>query len=408
MKATDSDYTRRKFITTAASGLAVAGLTALPGGGVIAQQAQKAENTQDKKIIYRTLGKTGIKLPIVSMGVMNAGNPSLIQASYDAGIRHFDTAAVYQYGANEQQVGNVIKKMGVRDKVIIGTKIYTPDQRSDLSAAGLKKKLMTLTEGSLTRLKTDYIDILYLHSISSADEVNNPAVIEACNYLKESGKVSFIGLSTHSHMAEVINEAVKVGIYDVILTAINFTMADDTTLLNAIKNASDKGIGIIAMKTMAGGSQWPDPESRQNYSSSVIATAALKWVMRNKNIATAIPGYTNLDHMDEDFSVAYNLDYSPEEKKFLGDNKVKLSIGFCRQCGKCMAVCPNGVDIPTLMRTYMYAAQYSNYHLACETLNEIPRHKSIEKCLSCSTCSVRCANTVNIAQRIDALKMMYT
>lgn len=407
MKESNSDYTRRKFLSTAASGLAAAGLTAIPGGTAIAQEVKKTGEKSAKKIIYRELGRTKIKLPIVNMGVMNANNPGLIQASYEIGVRHFDTAANYQYGANEQQVGSVLKKMGVRDKAVIGTKIYTSAQRSEMTAEQAKKKFIELTDGSLTRLKTDYVDIMYIHSVNDAKTVSNPVIMEALAHIKEKKKARFIGVSTHSNMPEVINEAVRVGIYDVILTSINFTMADDTILLKAIKNAADKGIGIIAMKTQAGGSRWPDPESRRNYSNSVISTAALKWVMRNESITTSIPGYNNFEHMNEDFSVSFDLEYTPEEKKFLSDNKVKLSIGFCRQCKKCLASCPNDVDIPTLMRTHMYAAQYSNFYLARETLNEIEKQRSIRVCTSCDECTAQCINTINIGRRISELILMY-
>ncbi len=408
MKENNSDYTRRKFLTAAASGLAAAGLATVPGGVAVAQEVEKAGEKSVKKIISRELGRTGIRLPIVSYGSGSANNPSIIQASYEIGVRHFDTAANYQYGANEQLVGGVLKKMGVRDKAIIGSKIYTPAQRSEMTAAQAKEKFMALTDGSLARLKTDYIDIMYLHDINDGEVITDPAVMEGFAHIKEMKKVRFLGVSTHTNTAEVINAAASAGIYDVILTPVNFTMADDTTLLNAIKNAADKGIGIVAMKVMAGGSPWPDPESRQNYSSSTIAGAALKWVMNNKNIATSIPAWNNYEHMNENFSVAYDLEFTPEERKFLGDNKVKLSVGFCRQCRKCLASCPNGVEVPTLMRTHMYAAQYTDFYLARETLDAIPQRSSIQACVSCDTCLARCANAVDIARRIDELKLMYT
>ncbi|MEA3477452.1 MAG: hypothetical protein U9R60_04680, partial [Bacteroidota bacterium] len=70
--------------------------------------------------------------------------------------------------------------------------------------------------------------------------------------------------------------------------------------------------------------------------------------------------------------------------------------------------CPNGVDIPALMRIHMYAACYTNFYQARDTLDEIPRGKSIQICISCKTCVAKCANSVNIARRMDELKMIYT
>jgi predicted aldo/keto reductase-like oxidoreductase len=341
------------------------------------------------------------------MGVMNSNVPEIIQASFEAGVRHFDTAASYQYGRNEQMVGKVIGQLNARDKVIIATKVANP-ARSNLSQAEVSKKFINVFEGSLSRLKMDYVDILYLHSVSNRDEVNDPAIIDAMKTIKERKLARYVGVSTHSNMAEVIDEVNKQGFYKVVLTAINFTMADDNALLTAIKDAGAKGVGIVAMKTLAGGSRWPNPGTRREYGGNTIARACLKWVMRNENIGTCIPGYVNFENMKEDFSVAYDLEYTPEEKKFLSDNDIKLSMGFCRQCRSCLASCPENVEIPTLMRTHMYAAQYGNFVLARQTLDDIPASRGLKNCVSCDNCTAGCVNSVDIARRIEELKLMYT
>jgi predicted aldo/keto reductase-like oxidoreductase len=112
--------------------------------------------------IYRTLGKTGIRLPIVSMGVMNADVPGLVRRSFEIGIRHFDTAAVYQQGRNEQMVGSVIKEMGVRDQVTISTKVASPGRSRDRQAqsavytpAEVQARVLEIFDGSLRRQEHD-------------------------------------------------------------------------------------------------------------------------------------------------------------------------------------------------------------------------------------------------------------
>ena len=151
----------------------------------------------------------------------------------------------------------------------------------------------------------------------------------------------------------------------------------------------------------------PDRKSLDTYSSSTIAPAALKWVLRNESITTAIPGYTTYEHMQENFSVAHDLEYSDEEKKLLSDNEVTVGMGFCRQCEVCMDSCPKKVEIPTLMRTHMYAAQYSNFHHARATLDEIPADNGLSACASCARCGARCAHSVDIPGRIEELKLLY-
>ena len=251
---------------------------------------------------------------------------------------------------------------------------------------------------SLERLQTDYIDILMIHQ-PNVQQMNNPGIISALTQIKKEKKAHFIGFSTHSGQAGVLNDAAKSGFYDVVVASFNFTMTDDKALIDAIKNAAEKGIGIIAMKTFAGG-------SRRNRG-EINYTAMLKWVLRHEEITTAIPGYVNFDEMKENLSVVNNLEYTPEEKKFIGDENIKSGMEFCRQCSECVDTCPKNVDIPTLMRTHMYAARYSNFYQSRTTLDEIPPEFSLKACKSCVSCTARCSNSVNIARNIDELKMMY-
>lgn len=399
------DHSRRKFISRSLTGLAAAGLAGTVPGAVMAQQT--AETTDaPRKIIYRELGKTKMKLPIVSMGAMNAGNPEVVAASYKLGVRHFDTAAYYQFGRNEQMLGNVIKKLGVRDKVNIATKVLAGAHREKLSGDEAREGFLTALDGSLKRLQMDYVDIIYLHNVSSAEDISNAGIMEGMTQAKKDGRIRAIGVSTHTNMAGVLNECARTGFYDVVLTSINVSMADEGDLLLAIENAASKGVGIVAMKTQAGGSRF-SADQLEKYSSPTVATASLKWVMRNENITTSIPGYDNFQHMNEDFSVAYDLAYTPDEEKLLNDSEIKLGMGFCRQCRSCLASCPHEADIPTLMRVHMYAAGYANFHHARSVLDDIPADENLNQCGQCTNCTAACAHMVDIPRSIDELKTIY-
>ena len=406
MNESNSALSRRKFLYSSAGLLATAGMATLTPGVVAAASATEKKAAAGE-ITYRTLGKTGLKLPIVSMGAGACNDPGLVQACYEIGMRHFDTAANYGYGRNEQMVSRAIDRLKVRDKIIIASKVHTPDQRNGLTPERSKKRLIDSVEASLRRLKTDYLDILYVHAIEEAEEVHDEAIIEALLQVKKEGKVRFVGTSFHTDMANVMNATIDAGVYDVALVAINFTMADDTDLLKAIARASKTGIGVIAMKTQAGGTSFPNPETIREYDGSVINSAALKWALKNEYITTAITGIDTHEHMRFNFAIASNLELTEMETKFLTDNKAKLGIGFCRQCKSCLASCPRGVDVPKLMRTHMYAAQYSDFQKARITLNEIPTNRGLGNCTSCQTCLADCANTVDIDKRINNLRLMY-
>ena len=403
MKEKTSSFSRRKFLATSAAGIVSAGIAGLTPGLSLAQETAAAKG----EIIYRTLGKTGLKVPVITHGCGACNDASVIQSAYNMGVRMFDTAANYQTGANEMLIGSVLKKMGVRDKSHILTKIYTPAQRRDESPEKIIKKISTLTDGSLKRLRTDYVDILLVHDVRTDDVAKNQAIIDGMTEMKKQGKAKFIGISTHANMANVINSVADSGAWDVVLSTINFTLANDAEFLAALDNAGKKDIGVIGMKTLAFGAQWPNPESHSNYSTETVTTALMKWALHNKNVTTIMVAFNNMEHMNVDFPVAQNIEYTTEEKKLLTENSVELGMGMCQQCSKCLASCPYDADIPTLMRTHMYATKYVDFTLAQSALNEIDKNRGLDNCVSCSKCTASCANTVDINNRIGELKSIY-
>ncbi len=401
-----NDLSRRKFMATSVGALASAGLASLAPGAVRAED-KPAETDATAATIHRKLGRTGLELPIVSMGAGACNDPALVQACFDSGMRMFDTAANYGYGRNEQMVANALAKSGAREKSFVMTKVLTPAQRNGVAPEQIGPTLKKLLDGSLKRLKTDCVDILLVHDIRDPETVHNEAIMKVMQEVKKEGKTKFIGTATHSRMAEVINATVEAEIYDVVLTSVNFTMATDTELMGAIANAGKKNVGVIAMKALAGGGRFPNPETLRNYDNSVVTSAALKWVLRNENISTSIPGIGNFDHMRANFAIAGNLEYTEEEERFLTDNSITLGMGFCRQCTKCLASCPKGVEVPDLMRTHMYAAQYADFQLARQTLQDIPSGRGFSHCDSCDSCAAQCVNSVDIPSKIDELKLIY-
>jgi predicted aldo/keto reductase-like oxidoreductase len=386
------NMSRRKFLSAGA--LAVTPL-ALPRFNFNPNMAAPQAGAS---IIRRKLGRTGLEVPIVSMGVMNADNPAVVKQSYEIGVRLFDTAMGYQGGRNEEMIGSVIKSLGVRDKVFIQTKIKKP--RGASTPEEVRAQMLADFDGCLKRLQSDYVDILLIHG-ATVSEMNDPGVMQALGEAKKQKRARFIGISAHMGQADVLHDAVRSKFYDTLTIGFNFTQAGDGALIDAIKKAAAAGIGIIAMKTQATGRRGP------SFGSPVNQTAALKWVLNHPEVTTAIPGYTNFEHMKEDFSVAYGLEYTEEEKRFLAEKNLRAEVQFCQQCGRCAATCVRGVDIPSLMRTHMYAARYGNFSHARATLDEIEESAHLRLCGLCAQCTARCSNHVPIAANIRDLKAMY-
>ena len=401
---------RRDFISQSSVGIASFAILKSRG-----ESLASLPETGDGDIIYRELGKTGIQIPIISMGVMNADNPAVMKRAYDLGIRHFDTAWRYQNGRNEEMVGNVIEEMDIRDKIILATKVplafgnrssYTLDELEDLKKTQgndlekrLKQDYLDTFETSLKRLKQKYVDILYVHSVKDPGTVQLPFLLEALAQLKKEGKTRFVGVSTHRNEVDIINKVVEEKFFDVILAPVNYKTSRREAIKEALRRANEQGIGIVAMKTQA----VYDNSTETNH------TAALKYVMQNTYITTAIPGFTTFDQLDEDFSVARNLEYTKEEEKYLNafwEKQTAVNMP-CQQCETCMDMCPQNIDVPDLMRTYMYATGYRNLEHARITYDSISKNRNLSSCTDCTSCRIKCPNGLDVASNIRHLKSIF-
>ena len=207
-----------------------------------------------RKPVYRTLGKTGLKLPVINMGVMNSDNPNLIRAALDSGIVLLDTAHAYMQGRNEEVIGSVVKGRP-RDSYMIGSKVSLPQDRTTgryiegATEAEFLKKL----DLSLKRLGVDHVDILYHHNVSRRESAFYEPVLNAMAKAKKAGKFRFAGITTHTNEPEVIHAAVDTKFYEVILTAYNYQQKHVAEVRDAIARAAQAGLGIVGMKAIRGG-----------------------------------------------------------------------------------------------------------------------------------------------------------
>ena len=394
---------RRDFIVKTGLGIMTAGLP-LRSAGVKA-----LETDAPPKIVTRPLGKTGLEIPLISFGVMNSDSPDLLRKALDMGIKHLDTAHVYLRGNSEKVIGRVLEEEKARKKVYVSTKILFArdeekgvflDEGGGRYAGASEENLNKVLDKSLERLKTDYLDILYLHNCFSASMVTYEPLMKAFVKIKEAGKARFIGVTTHRNEPETIRAAADAGIWDVILTSYNFIQKHKKEMDQAIDYAAKKGLGIIAMKTQGGARLHAQGKIEVNHG------AALKWVFNNKNICTAIPGITTYDQMALDFGIMGDLTLSGEEKRDLMLSSLVRGPLYCQQCGSCVSSCSQRVEIPTLMRAYMYAEGYENHFQARWTMDETGIEHGLDVCSGCSDCTASCPNGINIHERLDYLMTM--
>jgi predicted aldo/keto reductase-like oxidoreductase len=388
-----SKLNRRNFIRSTLLGTA---------GTTIAARNTYAGNAyppNDKPVIKRILGKTGIELPVISMGVMNSDNPNLVKAALKSGIVHFDTAHFYMQGNNEKMLGKVFSEVE-RDSIVVATKVIPADldwHSGTLGPGSTKEKFLSDAEESLQRLQMDRVDILYHHMPSTRQAALYEPILEGLAEAKEKGITRFIGFSTHRNEVEVIEAAIESGMIDVILTAINFRQEHYPQLKETIAKATAAGIGIIGMKSLAGG--YIDQEKQK----PVNAKAALKWVLQDPNVTTLIPGFTTFDQLETDLEVMTDITLTDDEAKSL--ELTGNEIGFyCQGCQICACSCPKNLPVPDLMRAYMYAYGYRNLEKARSLLSD--HGIKNDPCSDCKTCTVRCAKNFPVAEKIKMVSRL--
>ncbi len=389
---------RRGFLKTGISG--AAGMMVLSPSIVNgASSKSHASSGQEKNIIYRTLGKTGMKIPVISFGVMRADNPNLCKAAYEKGIKLFDTANGYQNGNNENMLGNLLKDYP-RNSFFLATKVKPAgvDKEGKPSDQTTAEDFMAKFNTSLSRLKMDYVDILYIHDVRSPELLEYKPIINALRKLKKDGKTRAIGFSTHMNEPEVINAAAATDNLDVILTAYNFKQSYINELNSAIKKAGQAGIGIVAMKTMAGGG-FLDKEKNK----PINSTAALKWALSNPDITTTIPGMTDFDQLDINVKILADISLTEGEKKDMIIASAETGL-YCTGCSKCTTACLKHLPVPDLMRAYMYAYGYSNMSMAYSLISELSTDDN--PCKGCNSCNINCTKNFNIKEKIKDISRL--
>ena len=393
-----SQASRRSFLAT---GLA------LPAAGLATPSAPSAASAADQpvKLAYRTIGKTGLKVTSLSFGCMTTSDPSVITRAADLGIVHFDSARGYQGGNNERMVGAALK--GKRKQVVLSSK----------SIAKTKQEASDHLDTSLKELGTDYLDIWYLHNRSTPEEVTDE-LLEVQRAAKKAGKIRFAGVSTHYNMDQMLAHLVKRGQTDVILTTYNFAMRDVASagkqankadMTTAIQTARKAGMGIVIMKSMAGGIERVGRGDRlygadQGSLKKVLGAkggplAAIKWVLKNQSVDTTIVCMTDQDQLDENLR-AMSEPYSNQDDKLLQSLLAYISPVYCRMCGACKGVCDKGVPVPDMLRYVSYAEGYGQFAMAREHFLELPEQVRAIRCSDCAACSVDCPNGVRVRDRV--------
>lgn len=386
---------RRHFMATI--GAAGAGAAWAASTGSVQAEAESDAMTQVGK---RPLGKTGIEVPMLSLGGSQdlTTNQLLLRQSINMGASYWDTSAGYAGGNSEQGIGMYFdRNPSDRKKVFLVSKA---------SGAGTNTAKMTeKLDQSFDRMNTDYIDLYFIHGLADPDKLDRD-VMEWADRMKREGKIKFFGFSTHKNMEVCLEKAAQCGFIDAVMTTFNYRVMNQDAFKKAVDACMKAGVGITAMKTQAhqGKKEKGTPEEeallkRFTDKGFTAPQAKLRAVWDHPGVSCICSQITTVALLMENAGVAMgqvSLDAGDRE---LMDRYAKATCsGYCAGCGY---ICENAVNgkapVSDIMRYLMYYSRYGEPDYARELYAELPQsiRRAVAK-IDYSAAEARCPQGISI------------
>ncbi len=274
------------------------------------RQAMGAESDRLGKLLpQRKLGRSGVAVTMLGVGGWHIGRMSeaeaqkTIETALEGGVRFFDSCESYQDGGSESRLGKLLTPK-YRDDIFLMTKTDAKD------AAAAKRSL----EGSLKRMNTDHLDLWQIHGVDSAEDVDkrlNAGVLDAMLEAKASGKVKHLGFTGHTGPPGHLHMIARKG--DELETCQMPVNAADPSYNSFVKNVIpklvEKGMGILAMKTLAnggffGGSNMGEHGSNPHLVPDRISMEEAMHFVWSLPVAVLISGADDASHIQEKIRLA--------------------------------------------------------------------------------------------------------
>ena len=326
---------------------------------------------------YTYLGKTGLRISKMGFGgipiqkIDAEGTRTLMHKLAEEGVNYIDTARGYT--VSEEYLGYGLE--GIRDQFVIATKSMS--RTKDAMAADIQI--------SLKNLHTDHIDLYQVHNptMEQLDQViAKGGALEALMEAKEAGKIGHIGLTAHS--TAVFERALELDWVETIMFPYNIVESQGEEL---IRKCTEKGIGFIDMKPLAGGA-------------IEDGRLALRYVCSNPDVTVTIPGMAEVSELEE--NIAACSDRTPltaEEKEKVEEVRRMLGTNFCRRCNYC-APCSVGISIPDVFRAVNTMTLYNDVFRPKSFYNGLINtgHGRASECIACGQCEGVCPQHLPIIE----------
>lgn len=336
---------------------------------------------------YRVLGKTGLSVSVIGIGALQMGNCTLeeakaiLQEAHDGGMNYIDTARAY--GESEERLGQALKELGLRETFILSSKVIKRDLASFQSDF----------ETTLKNLQTDYLDLFFIHDVSTAaswNAVRKNGILDYALKLKKQGRIRHLGISTHD--CQIGEQIIRTGLFEVAMLAYNPTNREVEDTLFPV--CQQLGMGIIIMKPYGGGILTEKRSAEMGF--SITAEEVLRYAASNPYVTSVIPGTDHMDYVRLGLKVgSSSLSMTDEERRSIID-KIDIKVkDYCRGCGYCLP-CVRGIPIPTVLKLYnrwqvFDGTDWSHMHqITDEYTVSVPDGHTADQCIGCMQCTKRC------------------
>jgi predicted aldo/keto reductase-like oxidoreductase len=365
---------------------------------------------ENRTMIYKPYGKLGFDVSAISFGGMRFSyekdgsiekNAALVHYAFGKGINYFDTAPGYCDDFSEKIMGAAFKTMPRKDFVV--------STKCGLWNATTADEALERIDKSLNALGVDYIDIYNLWSLKTMEEyekfTKKGGVYEGVLKARDRGLIKNICLTAHMNSADIAAIA-QTGQFEGITlgySALNFAYRQE-----GVEACIGKKMAVVTMNPLSGGiiPQYADRFGFINAESGdSVVVAALKFIISQKGITSALVGFNNEAEVDEALLATENLyEMTPER---MAEQCAYLQRGMnslCTGCGYCDS-CPSGVPIPKLLDSYNQVVLTGDGKEAINRLKNFWDLNTDEarKCTQCGQCEPLCTQKLPIMQRISEL-----
>jgi L-glyceraldehyde 3-phosphate reductase len=330
-----------------------------------------ADPLRYERIPYRRVGRSGLQLPAISLGLWQnfgddrplAGSRAILRRAFDLGITHFDLANNYgpPYGAAESNFGRVLAEdlRAYRDELIISTKAGYDQWPGPYGEWGSRKYLLASLDQSLTRMGLDYVDIFYSHRFDPATPLRE--TMGALDSAVRQGKALYVGISSYSaaRTREAIEILTELGtpllIHQPSYSLLNRWIEDD--LLDELDRSgvgaivfSPLGQGLLTDRYLHGvpadsrvrrGEHFDERMLSEHALERVralnkiaarrgqsLAQMAIAWVLRDPRVSSALIGASSVEQLEQNVAALARLDFSEQELAEIDEHALDSDINI--------------------------------------------------------------------------------